>query len=388
MIVVELILLLVSLSLVVMGVIAVLNAITLPRLGKGLDSNPVEREESATLPLISILVPMRDEADVIANSVRAWLAQDDRAFEVLILDDASSDGSAEAARKAAKGDPRLTVIAGKPLPEGWTGKNWACHQLSEAASGEVLVFTDADVQWMPVALRHLRAAMDNTGADVYTVWPTQHTVTWAERLLVPMMALAIVGYLPAPAVHNLPWASLAAANGQCLAFRRAAYEKVGGHTYVRSQIVEDVVLARQAKRLGLRLRMADGAGLILCRMYRDWTSVRDGFAKNILTGHGGAGFLLLSALFHWLVFIFPWVWLVIGWIGGYTFRYPIWALALAATGLALRGLTAAVTRQRVGDAFLMPVSVVLMTLVAGQALRWRWSGGPAWKGRTYPFSKG
>jgi chlorobactene glucosyltransferase len=98
--------------------------------------------------------------------------------------------------------------------------------------------------------------------------------------------------------------------------------------------------------------------------------------------------LLLSALFHWLVFIFPWVWLVIGWIGGYTFRYPIWALALAATGLALRGLTAAVTRQRVGDAFLMPVSVVLMTLVAGQALRWRWSGGPAWKGRTYPFSKG
>lgn len=382
-IVIELVLLLISLSLAGMGIIAILNAITLPRLGKGKEAPQTAGGTEMEKTLISVLVPMRNEAGQIAETVRCWLAQDDPAFEVLILDDESDDGSAQIVRQTAGDDPRFSVIAGKPLPEGWLGKNWACHQLSEAARGEILVFSDADVHWQPSALRTLRAALQRSGADLYTVWATQETVTWAERLVVPMIALSVVGYLPALAVHHLPWASLAAANGQCLAFRRAAYEKLGGHAAVRDQMVEDVVLARRAKRMGLKLRMADGAGLIICRMYHHWAEVRDGFAKNILAGHGGTGFLLLSTLFHWLVFVFPWAWLALGWLGGYTFRYPLWTLALVGAGLGVRALTAAVTRQRVGDAFLMPVSVVLMTLIVGQALRWRWFGGAEWKGRRY-----
>jgi chlorobactene glucosyltransferase len=120
--------------------------------------------------------------------------------------------------------------------------------------------------------------------------------------------------------------------------------------------------------------MADGAGVVLCRMYHDWGSVRRGYAKNILAGYGGAVPLLLATVFHWLVFLWPWAWLLTG--GG------AWALALAVHGLILRMLTAVWTRQRALDALLMPVSVVLMTVIAAQSLYWHWRyGGPVWKGR-------
>lgn len=391
MILVDLILLLVTLSLAGIGIITVLNAITLPHLGQGMDGGSLaaSADLSITSTRISVLIPMRDEAAVIAETVKNLLAQDDPNFEVFILDDESTDGSAEIALQAAEGDPRMRLIAGRPLPDGWLGKNWACAQLAEQALGETLVFTDAEVRWAsphhptPGALRTLRRAIEHTAVDVYTVWPTQITETWTERLVVPLMAMAVLGYLPVSSVHNLPFASMSAANGQCLAFRRKAYERLGGHASVKGDIVEDISLARLAKRSGLRLRMADGAGLISCRMYRDWPSVRDGFAKNILAGHGGVIPLLLSALFHWLVFVFPWVWVCLGWLGGSSQRYPTWALTLAATGLAVRALTAKITLQRVGDAFLMPLSVALMTLIAGRALRWHWFGETQWKGRTY-----
>jgi len=387
MLVIDIILLVISLALAVFGVITITNAFTMLRLGKGVDGGvqPVLRADSRvpTTPavLISILVPMRNEKNVISRTLRSLLAQDDPAFEVLVLDDESDDGSADATRRAAEDDPRFKLLTGQPLPLGWKGKNWACAQLARSARGEYLVFTDADVHWVPYALSRLRRALKTTQADAYTIWPTQVTESWGERLVVPMIALAAMGYLPAFIAHNLPWAFLAASTGQCRVFRRSVYQAVGGHAEVKDQPLEDDALMRQVKLKGYKLRRVDGAGLISCRMYSDWPSVRDGFAKNILVGHGGIFFMLLSTLFHWLVFVFPWAWFLLGWVGGENFRYPIWALTLAATGLAIRALTAKMTRQRVGDAFLLPASVVAMTLIAGHALRWHWSGGTQWKGR-------
>jgi chlorobactene glucosyltransferase len=172
--------------------------------------------------------------------------------------------------------------------------------------------------------------------------------------------------------------------------------------------LEDVNFARRVKANGFRLRMADGAGLINCRMYPDWPSVRDGFAKNILAGYGGSViFLILAAFFHWLVFLGPWLWLFGFWtaLSGVDLRfttldssftihysqfipqgYPFGTihnllLLLIGLGLAVRMLTAVATRQRPGDALLMPLSVLLMTRIAAQAVWWHWHGGPRWKGR-------
>jgi chlorobactene glucosyltransferase len=356
----------IALALLVISMMAIANVLLFPRLGARPYPLPPDP------PFVSVLIPARNEARVIGKSVASLLAQDYPRFELLVLDDQSEDGTADAARVAGAGDARLNILQGAALPDGWVGKNRACWQLARAAQGEILLFADADVQWQPGALAAVVAAMHAHSADMLTVWPTQTTVTWGERLVVPLMALAILAYLPVVAVHHTPWPIFAAANGQCLAFRRAAYAATGGHAAVAGNIVEDMALARRAKGRGLRLRMFDAAGRIGCRMYHSWPEVRDGYAKNILAGHANSvPFLLLSTLFHWLVYVFPWLWL--------PFDVRVWPLA--AGGVLVRMLTAAATRQRVRDGLLMPVSVVLMTYIAFRAIMWHYLGGPRWKGR-------
>lgn len=363
-------------ALIVIALITILNMLTFPRLRLPAVQPPPVR--------VSILIPARNEAEVIAETIQSLLTQNYPDLELILLDDHSSDGTAEAARSAANGNPRLKIMSGETLPAGWLGKNWACHQLSQAATGDVLIFTDADVHWHPDSLAAVIAEMERAQADLLTVWSTQHTETWSERLVVPLMALVIFGYLPSPLVHHTPWAAFAAANGQCLAFRRSAYDAVGGHTAVRGEIVEDITLARLIKRRGLRLHMADGNGLITCRMYHDWREVREGYAKNIIAGYGGhVSTLAVATLFHWLLFLAPWVWLVFGLTSPQFPIRPLTSLALIALGIAIRALTALATRQRMRDAFLMPVSALLMTIIAAQAVWWQWRyGGPRWKGRS------
>ncbi|MEM4724193.1 MAG: glycosyltransferase [Candidatus Hadarchaeum sp.] len=332
-------------------------------------------------PMVSVLVPARNEERNIRGCLESLLSQDYPSYEVLVLDDESTDGTSSVALQAAAGDPRLRVLNGSPLPEGWLGKNWACHQLAQQASGDWLVFTDADVQWEPEALTAMLALMQRSGADMLTVWPTQRTKTWAERLVVPLVMLVVIGYLPEIAVRFLPWSAFAAANGQCIVFRRSAYEAIGGHQAVAARVVEDVALARLAKKQGQRLVMALGHRLIATRMYTSWQQVRDGFAKNILAGHGGWLMLVLSTVFHWLVFLAPWFWLALGSLFDLGPGWPWFPISLISLGLGVRALSAAICRQRLLDTLLMPVSVVLMTLIAARALTWHFSDGPQWKGR-------
>ncbi|MBN2386140.1 MAG: glycosyltransferase [Anaerolineales bacterium] len=370
-----LLILFVTCSLGLIVLIASLNALTFPRL---------ERYRHRPLGphgTVSVLIPARDEAARIGATLSSLLAQEYPDFELLVLDDNSSDGTAQVVRSTAKGDPRLRLLQGAELPPGWLGKNWACAQLAAAARGEILLFSDADVIWSPEALAAVMHYLQASRADMATVWPTQETCTWAERLIVPLMSLAIIGYLPVLAVHHIPFASLAAANGQCLAFRREAYRLLGGHEGVKASVVEDITLARRAKKIGLRLRAADGDGLVSCRMYASWSAVRDGYAKNVLAGHGSLFLLALSTVFHWLIYLFPWLWLAIGWLApGY--GWPAVPLALIALGVGVRSLAAAVTRQRLADSLLLPVSAVLMTVIVGRAVWWQCRYGAAqWKGR-------
>ncbi len=359
----------VTVALLVIATVTIINVLTLRRLRPTLTATTEQ-------PLVSIMIPARNEAAVIEPTVRALLRQNYPNFEVIVLDDNSTDATSEKAQAAGGG--RVKVLHGQPLPDGWLGKNWACQQMAAVAQGDILVFTDADVRWEPTALSAIIAEMQDTEADLLTVWPTQITQTWGERLVVPLMAFAIVGYLPLPLVHHSPFTAFAAANGQCLAFRRTAYDNIGGHRAVHDNIVEDVALAQRIKAAGLRLRMADGAGEILCRMYSSWTDVRDGFAKNILAGHGNSIVLLsLSTLFHWALFILPWLWLLLDQSN------RLWAAALIAIGFGVRSLSATTTRQRGLDSLLMPVSVLLMSRIALQAVWWRYRyGGPRWKNRT------
>jgi chlorobactene glucosyltransferase len=371
--------------LLLFALIAILNAFTFPRLrSKNISQSPMTNHPSR----ITVLIPMRNESAIIADTVRSLLAQDYPDLEILLLDDHSTDNSTEIARAAANGDPRLRILPGAPLPPGWTGKVWACHQLAEQAQGDYLLFTDADVRWRPGALSVLMAEAQRTNADLLTVWPTQMTQTWGERLVVPLMAFTILAYLPVLAVHHLPWPVFSAAMGQCLLFRRESYRQIGGHAAIKNHILDDMAFAYAIKRSRLRLRAADANGLIQTRMYQNWPQVRDGFAKNILAGHANSVlFLLFSMVFHWWLFVLPWF-LLLSQVAFSVFSIPhpfpnLSSLPFLAVllGVITRALTAATSRQRIHDSLLMPVSVFLMTLITFRALQWRFTGGPQWKGR-------
>lgn len=368
--------LLITAALAVVVAIAASNYQRFPRL------RPQPSPAHATAPTVSVLIPARNEASIIGATLDSLLAQQYPSLEILVLDDHSDDGTDEVVTTAAQRHPQVKLLCGRELPPGWTGKNWACAQLSTAAHGDVLVFIDADVRWQPGALCSLVATLTELDADLLTVWPTQITQSWGERLTVPLMALAVLAYLPVRLAHDFYHPLAAAANGQCMAFRRPAYAAIGGHAAVRNTIVEDVQLARRIKAAGLHLRMADGAGLIQCRMYTGSRAAIDGYTKNILAGHGNRlSLLALSTLFHWSLFLLPWVWLALGWAWSLP-GWPWWPLLLVAAGVIVRGLTAHATRQRVGDALLLPASVLIFTFIAVRAVWWRVHyGGVLWKGR-------
>lgn len=367
-------------ALCVIAIIAIVNAFAFPRLGRIVPAPAPDLR-------LSVLVPARNEAAVIGGTVARILGQQGVALELLVLDDHSTDGTREAAQQAAAGDPRLKVISGAELPEGWFGKNWACQQLADHATGDLLVFTDADVVWHPGGLTALAGAQAQFASAMLTVWPTQMTRTWSERIVVPLMAFVIHGYLPAQLVNHTRLAAFSAANGQCIAFTRGAYQRVGGHAAVRDEIVEDIQLARRTKRAGLRLTMVEGDGLIACRMYENWAQVRAGYAKNIVAGYGSAAAMLAGAVFHWLVLLGPWLWLLLG-ASDKTGLWPGLPLAWIALGVGVRALTAAASRQRLHDAVTLPLGAVLLTIVAGQALYWQARyGGVRWKGRTLKRGK-
>ncbi|XLE20000.1 glycosyltransferase family 2 protein [Deinococcus radiomollis] len=264
-------------------------------------------------PTVSILVPARDEAGNLPHTLPRLLSQG--ASEVLVLDDASTDDTARIAAELCAGVPGARLLSGQPRPPGWHGKPWACMQLGQAATGEVLIFTDADVCWQPGTLNALLRRLEHSGADLLTVWPRQETRTWGERLLAPLVDDVLLSILPAPIIR-LPFASMSAGNGQLMAFRRASYHKLGGHALVKGEVLEDVSFAAGLKARGGRVALCLGGDLMSVRMYRDYRGAVSGFAKSLHAVHGGSRAVMAGSwLWHFAVYTLPWLrgrWLLTG----------------------------------------------------------------------------
>jgi len=340
----------------VAGLVSNLRAF--PTLGAG--------DRAGGRPRTSILVPARDEAARLPKSLPGLLRQP--AEEILILDDASTDGTAGVV--AGFADPRLRLLRGSPAPAGWIGKNWACHQLAAAATGDLLLFCDADVLLRPGALEAVWAQVHRLRADVFSVFPRQLTGSLGERLLVPLIDENLLAFLP----HRLldaPVPAAAAANGQLLAFRRPAYESIGGHRAVADRIVEDLALARRSRRLGLKLGLALGGDLVATRMYDGYHSAVRGLGKSLRAAHGGRDPLLVAS-YAWNLTAYTVPWL--RWRRGRAWR---WAAVL---GLVERILVNAKTgRGAYAELVLVPVTAPAALPVFALALR----RTARWKGRTY-----
>jgi len=354
----------------VMLVIALWNLVTAPRLES--------LERPARRPGVSLLIPARDEVENLRSLGPALLAIDYPDLEIILLDDSSADGTLEMAR-ALQSAPRnagveVRVISGASLPAGWLGKNWACHQLSLAATRDIFLFVDADVTPAPGSVAATVAAMGQYPADVVTVLPHQETPGWVESAVVPLVTQLIpAGSLPLSLAARFRSPSLSIANGQWLAFTRPAYLACGGHCAVRGEVLEDVQIGRRVKRSGHRLLPVISTTLVRVRMYRGWPTLRSGFAKNLypLAGGSPAPFLGLLVVFA-LTMFYPWVAAIAG--------GSDWILPLAML-VGLRVVVIALFRQGVRSLFLHPVGVVLLV---GIALKSWWEtrrGGVIWKGR-------
>lgn len=351
------------------ALIAAFHLVKVASLMSNLGAFPTLRRNDVSpgRPRTSILVPARDEAARLPRTLPGFLAQP--ADEIIVLDDGSCDGTARVV--AGFADPRLRMLTGRDLPPGWIGKNWACHQLAAAATGDLLVFCDADVSLRAGALDAMWTEMRRQRADVFSTFPRQYAGSLGERLLVPLIDENLLTFLP----HQLldaPVPAAAVAIGQVLVFRRGAYDAIGGHEAVAGRIVEDLALAQRSRRLGFKLGLALGGDLVSARMYDSYGSAVRGMGKGLRAIHRGSDLALVaSAAWNLTAYTVPWL----RWNHG-----QVWRVA-AVLGLAERLLVNAKTgRGAYAEAALVPITPLTALPVYLLGLR----RAARWKGRRYP----
>jgi chlorobactene glucosyltransferase len=362
---------------VVVLLVVLSNALLLTRPGRARDH--------AKAPLVSLLVPARNEEANIGDCVRSLLAQTYPHLEVLVLDDRSEDGTRAILEGERTRDGRLGVLTGEEPPTGWTGKNWACHRLSLAATGEVLLFADADTAFVdPDAVGGIVRALEASRADLLSGLPRQRLGTFGEALLVPLIYWALFSFTPLGLARVWRRAPIARAIGQLMAFRRSAYDAIGGHSAVAASIVDDIDLARRVAAAGLVWRLLDATTLVECRMYRSGREAADGFTRNVFAAFGHAI----------LPYAFVWGWLTYAVLGPVVVatvhltlpgRVPVESAMLVTTiALSLLHWTITYARLRLPLwpaltyplTFVAFLAVAIRSLVVGVRRRARWKGRP------------
>ncbi|MCU0622248.1 MAG: glycosyltransferase [Gemmatimonadaceae bacterium] len=237
------------------------------------------------VPRVSVVVPARNEARNIERLVRSVLASTWPNLELVVVDDHSSDGTGALARTAGHGDPRLVVIEPPALPEGWFGKQWACWCGAQRATGDVLLFADADTWHAPALVARMMRAQAESGADLLSVAGTQELHSFWERVVMPLpFFLLLLRFGGLNASERATSHRRVIANGQCLLMRRAVYRDLGGHEAVRDTAAEDLRLAQHVRAHGGRVVLRAGLEAQRTRMYRSLGAIVAGWSKNMYAG--------------------------------------------------------------------------------------------------------
>ena len=325
-------------------------------------------------PLVSVLIPARNEEANIAAACAAVLASEGVDIELIVLDDASTDGTP--AILAAIEDPRLRVASAPKLPPGWSGKQHACHILSGLAQHELMVFVDADVRLEPDAVSRMAGFMARSNAGLASGFPRQVVVTWSEQLLLPLIHFLLLGFLPMALMRRRMDPGLGAGCGQLFIARRDAYLAAGGHAAIRASLHDGLTLPRAFRRAGHMSLLFDATGFARCRMYANAAQVWEGLCKNATEGMAKP-----AALPVWTLIL----------AGG-----QVLPLALVATapsvpafaalmlGVQTRLMLSQQFRQPLLSALLHPFGVAALLVIQWFSLLRAAMGGQAtWRGRAY-----
>jgi chlorobactene glucosyltransferase len=232
--------------------------------------------------LVSVVVPARNEARNIDACVRSILATTWPDIEVIVVNDHSTDGTGDIAGGIAREDARVKVIDNPDLPEGWFGKQWACHNGARIARGTALLFTDADTRHRPELLARSMSALNARGADLFSVVGAQTMETFWERLLQPhVLGILAVRYGDTERLNRSTNPYDKIANGQYMLMRRDSYDRAGGHELVRAHVAEDLRLAQEWTRLGYSVQLIEGVDFLSTRMYHGFAEIVQGWGKNV-----------------------------------------------------------------------------------------------------------
>ena len=325
----------------------------------------------------SVLVPARNEEANISAALHSILHSGGVDLEVVVLDDGSTDRTAEIVREIARTDPRVRLETALPLPAGWCGKNFACHQLAALASHPLLVFMDADVRVSRAdSLARLAAFVGQSGAALVSGVPREETGSLMEKLIIPLIHFVLLGFLPLPRMRAGTDPRFAAACGQILAIRRSAYEHTGGYSAVADRIHDAVALTRHLRAQGRLTDLFDATDTFHCRMYRSASEVWNGFAKNAHEGLATPRLIVPSTLLL---------------LGGQVL--PLVLLAVAPALLALLATIAAFLPRLIGvvrfrqsllGAVLHPLGICALVAIQWFAfIRSLRQQPTVWKGRAY-----
>jgi len=334
-------------------------------------------QKPASFSKVSVLIPARNEEAVLGRLLDSLEKQGYPDFEVIICDDHSSDNTEEILNWIAGEDERFHWFLGEKLQEDWLGKNFACYQLAQKASGKYLIFLDADVELSPDAITKAVAFFQENGLSLISIFPQQKMETFAERITVPVMNWILQSLLPMILVRKTNFPSLSAANGQMMMFDAENYRTRQWHSRVRNQNVEDIRLARMMKAEGLKIAVLLGNNDVFCRMYRKFDEAVVGFSRNIHEYFGGRRFVMLA--FWFIICLGPFI---VFFATGWTF-FSLFVLFV----LANRLFVAAANRQNIFLSVLLhPLQMISFTAVVFYNIFRRIKKETTWKGRKINLS--
>ena len=345
----------------------VVNLCLAPRLGR--EQTPKDP------PPVSIVIPARNEERVIERTVRAFLAQDYENFEVIVVNDRSTDATGEIL--ATIHDRRLVVIEAEETPPGWLGKPWALEQGSARARGELLLFVDADLIYAPEAVRAAVAEIERDHAGLIALWPHLEMRTFAEQVAMPMMNFFGFSVLPLWLSNRSRAVGLAIGGGSGNLIRRSLLEKIGGFGVLKDAVVDDIGLARHARQHGERTHAVRADDLISVRMYHSAAEILEGFTKNTFIMFERS-YLRGAVMLAWMliVHLLPYVLAITG---------DFFAIAAVILISAMRVVLFRSMRFRLDNAILLhPLMAAFWAYIF---LRSMWFTGIRnelrWRGRTY-----
>ncbi len=323
---------------------------------------------------VAILIPARDEEDNIKNLLsdlsEQILLSD---FSVAVLDDNSTDLTAEAVRTFVNQYAHIEFMEGKPLPSEWLGKNYACHQLAVAHSDtKFLVFLDADIRVSKDAIASAISEMEIKGLDFISPYPRQIAKSWSEYLIQPLLQWSWLSTLPIKLAQRSSRPSLTAANGQFFVVKTAAYISSGGHKSIKGEVIDDMELAKSLKRASFKGGVSNGSSIAYCRMYQNWPQLRNGYQKSLWRAFNYIPNAIALSFLLIIFFIYP----VFEMLKGSFFGLLSYLLIVLS-----RIIAAKLSRGNLLSSFLHPISIILFIYLLITSWIQHLRGNLSWKGR-------